>query len=156
MEKSQADCVQKKAHIQSTKRFLAMKMNPLASWSGIIGFCLFLSSFGASVNAQQEEADVEEILVIAPRVIIDDTERTIIRGGGRVSMSYGVSYADLDLTQPDDRAELEGRVQEAAAQICEILAERFSAGRVTAADCRRQAQSDAMAKVNEVIAAASP
>lgn len=133
-----------------------MRMYSLVSWSGIIGLCLLFLSGTASVNAQEgEEADVEEILVTAPRVTVDESQRTTIRGGGRVSMSYGVGYADLDLTRADDRAELEQRVQDAAAQICELLAERYSAGPFTAGQCTREAQNEAMARVRQAVEAAA-
>lgn len=122
-------------------------------YSGIIGLSFFLSDgFPAIVRAAENPPEIFEIVVTAPRLTVQETVQPFRRG--RVSMSYAVSYADLDLADPEERTELEERVRETAAEICELLTERYSDGRSGLTSCTREALRDAMEQVRVAIAAA--
>lgn len=119
---------------------------------------LFLASALVAVpsTAQEPEewsGDPFEIVVTAPRIEIRETRRPGARGS-RVSASYTVNFADLDLTSESDRVELEERVNEAANEICLLLTERYDEPRATAARCEREAIDDAMSQVQTAIEAA--
>jgi UrcA family protein len=124
------------------------------SWAGVFGICLVLLLPGVPVDtrAAEEPPEIFEIVVTAPRVTVQENRRPL--RGDQVSMSYAVSYADLDLTEPDGRSELEERVRETAEDICEFLTERYSVGR-SSASCTREALRDAMEQVREAVEAAS-
>jgi len=72
-----------------------------------------------------------------------------------VSLSYGVSYAGLNLALHADVMELEKRVNDAAQAACKELGRKYPVSQQTDAECAKQAVDKAMAKVNELAAAAS-
>ena len=72
-----------------------------------------------------------------------------------VSLSYGVSYAGLNLALHADVMELEKRVNDAAQAACKELTRKYPVSQQTDAECAKQAVDKAMAKVNELAAAAS-
>lgn len=74
-----------------------------------------------------------------------------------VSISYGVSYAGLDLASAVGAAEIEKRVNDAAKEACkEIAAKRPLAQFTTSeAECAKAAADKAMVKVHELEAAAA-
>ena len=74
-----------------------------------------------------------------------------------VSISYGVSYAGLDLASAVGAAEIEKRVNEAAKEACkEIDAKRPVALFTTSqAECAKAAADKAMVKVHDLEAAAT-
>ncbi len=119
------------------------------------GLVFLFSVEPAPAYAQQAaaEAPIFEIVVTAQKMRVQETQRPM--GDARVSMNYIVGYADLDLTRPEDRVELEERVRVAAEEICELLAERYPGSQTSAASCTRQALRDALARVAEAIAAAA-
>jgi len=98
----------------------------------------------------QQPTELETVTVLAPRV----TYRTT-RAGDSVlpttleiaEKTATVNYGDLDLTRTADLYTLEERVAEAAARICEQLADQFPDGTPSTPDCTRRATDDAMTRV---------
>jgi len=72
-----------------------------------------------------------------------------------VSMSYGVSYAGLDLVSHAGFLELQKRVTDAALAACKEIGRQFPDSTPSEADCAKAATDKAMTKVNELAAAAS-
>lgn len=107
------------------------------------------------VLSQQQESSgpIFEIVVTSPRVEVLET-RIPMGQGSRVSMSYTVGFADLNLTTESGRGELESRVREAAAEICLALSERYAGSRAGTERCTRQSIDDAMSQVSAAIEAA--
>lgn len=75
-----------------------------------------------------------------------------------ISLSRGVTYSDLDLSQPTDVATLEARVRLAAREACDELDRRYPKEIFEPVpyyqDCVRTAVAHAMAAVRELEAAA--
>lgn len=132
----------------------------MSTWSHRIGVTSLLLLFAVGLlpmpalsQQQQSGGEIFEIVVTSPRVQVQETHNRMGRGA-RVSMSYTVGFADLDLSTQSGRVELEGRVREAATEMCLLLAERYAADRTDATRCTRQAVDDAMPQVQAAIAAA--
>jgi UrcA family protein len=91
----------------------------------------------------------------------DGQEDIIVNGHwGRVpddaqSLSQHVSYADLDLSYAQDRAELRHRISLTARYLCDQLGESDS-GSIVQPDCREAAVRDALARVGTVEAHFAP
>lgn len=73
-----------------------------------------------------------------------------------MSVSYGVSYAGLDLASAAGAAELEKRVNDAAKEACKEIAAKRPLEQFTTseADCAKTAADKAMVKVHDLEAAA--
>ena len=92
---------------------------------------------------------IEEIRVEGPRRV---TRESLPFGQGeQVSLSYNVSFADLDLRQNSDVREFEKRIETAADEICTQLEELFPLGSPSKRDCARSATHKAMADARTVI-----
>ncbi len=101
---------------------------------------------------------IQEVTVQASRVVEQKQVGRTASGVPIVDMSlaYGVSYADLDLTSHAGVVQLEKRVNDAAQQACKELSRQFPL--VTTpndADCAKMAADKAMPKVHELAAAAA-
>jgi UrcA family protein len=72
-----------------------------------------------------------------------------------ISMSYGVSYAGLDLVSHAGVVELQRRVTEAALAACKEIGRQYPDSAPSEADCAKAATDKALMKVNELAAAAS-
>ena len=74
-----------------------------------------------------------------------------------MSISYGVSYAGLDLASAVGVAELEKRVNDAAKEACKELADRrpFQQFTTSEAECVKAAADKALVKVHDLEAAAA-
>jgi UrcA family protein len=72
-----------------------------------------------------------------------------------VSMSYGVSYAGLDLVSHAGVLELQKRVTDAALAACKEIGRQYPDSTPSEADCAKAATDKAIAKVNELAAAAA-
>ncbi len=107
---------------------------------------------GSAVLAQQ----VQEVTVQASRNIEKHQVGRTSSGVPIVdiSLSYGVSYAGLDLVSHAGVMELEKRVKDAAAQACQELNRQYPIDADKTADCTKAATDNAMVKVREVTAAA--
>jgi UrcA family protein len=94
-----------------------------------------------------EEGNDDRITVVAPRI----TRERARRGSGSllqvesVEQTAVVDFTDLDLGRTADMFVLEDRIREAAAQICEELAQRYPQGQPATSVCVQRAVDDAMA-----------
>ena len=76
------------------------------------------------------------------------------RNGSPETLSERVSYADLDLTLAADRAELNGRVQRAAADVCKQVGAEPTGFQNLSSSCEKVAVNGAMSQVRTAIAQA--
>jgi len=110
-----------------------------------------------SVMAQQTSDILEEIIVVAPRLVTrEEVGRTA--SGSKVeliSLTRRVSYADLNLATHADVMELEERIDATAKLACDQLAEMFPLSDPNTPDCVSEAVAGAKARVDEAVAAAS-
>jgi UrcA family protein len=72
----------------------------------------------------------------------------------QISLSYRVTYADLDLATKDGAKALEKRVQEAAMAACKEITKLYPLATPDDTTCAKKASDDAMVKVHEAVAAA--
>jgi UrcA family protein len=74
----------------------------------------------------------------------------------KLSLSYGVNTADLDLATQDGPMALEKRVKDAAKAACEELDQKYPLLRLTPSseDCAKAAADKAMVKARELVAKA--
>lgn len=72
----------------------------------------------------------------------------------QVSLSYRVSYADLDLASKDGVAAMKGRVEEAAMAACKEISKLYPMATPDDYSCAKVAAQQAMVKVHEAAAAA--
>ena len=111
-------------------------------------------SFGSIAVAQ----DLQEIVVTGKGVATQPAGKTA-SGVPIVDMSitYGVSYAGLDLTSAAGAAEIEKRVNDAAKDACKELSAKRPLQQFTTseAECAKSAADKAMVKVHELEAAAA-
>jgi UrcA family protein len=102
--------------------------------------------------------DLQEIVVTGKALTVKPAGKTA-SGVPIVDMSitYGVSYAGLDLALAVGAAEIEKRVNDAAKEVCkEITAQRPLLQFTTSeAECAKAAADKAMVKVHELEAAAA-
>ncbi len=114
---------------------------------------LVATAFACNVLVAQQ---VPEVTVQASRVVEKQAGRT---ASGvpilDVSLSYGVSYAGLDLVTNAGVMELEKRVNAAAVQACKELSKQYPISAQSDADCAKAAADKAMVKVHELAAAAA-
>ena len=111
---------------------------------------LFALSTGGSAIAQKntQPQELETITVVAPRITYQ-----VKREGGSVipkevtiaKKTAVVSYADLNLSRTADLYTLEDRIDKAAAQVCQELAQELPDGEPNVTVCTRRAADDAMA-----------
>lgn len=100
--------------------------------------------------------NVEEITVQGTRVLDE-------KNAGRnsvgiplvdVSLSYGVSYTDLNLASQYGPIALEKRVRDAAKAACEEIGRKYPLSTPSDEVCTKTATDKAMVKVHELVAAA--
>jgi UrcA family protein len=82
-------------------------------------------------------------------------ERLPLGRGQQVTLSYTVTYGDLDLRQTTGVRELENRIGAAANEICAQLEELYPVGEPTKEVCARRAIDRAMADAKPAIDAAA-
>ena len=71
-----------------------------------------------------------------------------------VSLSYGVSYSDLNLASQYGPIALEKRVHDAAKAACEEIGRKYPLSTPSDEVCTKTAMDKAMVKVHELVAAA--
>jgi UrcA family protein len=106
--------------------------------------------------AQQAAGPMEEVTVVAPRLVRHEAGRT--SSGSRVelvSLTRHVSAGDLDLTRHADVLELRKRINDTAREACDYLAEMFPFASAQSPDCVNKAVDDAMAQAQKAIDAAN-
>ena len=89
-----------------------MKINVAGKLSAIAA-CIACSLAGAQ--------QLDEVVVEAAPIVKNAVGGGPAPGYYKVAMSSRVSYADLDLSKPDDVAKLEQRIKEAATEVCNAL-----------------------------------
>jgi UrcA family protein len=111
----------------------------------------FLCSIAAAQNA-------DEVTVTASRVLTETPAGHTASGIpiNDISLSYGVSYAGLDLASHSGATELEKRVHDAALAACKEISRQRPLDHLTPDDagCARTAADKAMPEVHERVAAA--
>jgi len=108
----------------------------------------------ALVSSVAVAQDITGVTVQATRI---PTKEFRVSGGIPIvtmSLSYGVSYADLDLASRAGAAELEKRVHDAAMAACKEIAKQLPESTPSVAECADKAAGKAMIKVRELEAAA--
>ena len=122
--------------------------------SGIAVSAIASLLVGASAIAQQ----VEEVPVTATRTLDEKPAGHTSSGIPLIdiSLSYGVSYAGLDLATHSGAVELDKRVTDAASEACKEISRQRPLAILTPDDasCARDAAKTAMVKVDELVAAA--
>ena len=121
-----------------------------------IGIGMIVSISAGRIAVAQ---DVQEIVVTARGDVAVKPEGNSATSVPIVTMSisYGVSYAGLDLASAVGAAELERRVNEAAKQGCKDISAKRPLQQFTPseADCVKSAAAKAMVKVHELEGAAA-
>jgi len=122
----------------------------------MLAACACLSASGpALAQSEEEEAEVQEIVIIAPRPITTETSENV--PGGRkeavISLKMVAQYSDLDLAKPDDAERLMVRIHSVARDACKYLDRLYPLD--PDPDCERRAVADAKPQVEKAIAAAA-
>ena len=111
---------------------------------------LFMVS-GIAAAQSAKEVKIQAQRVINAKVIAH------ITGGGKIielTLSYPVSFADLDITSVSGAAELEKRVKDAARAACEEIGSKYPGATPSDAVCAQKAAAKAMGEVRKLVAAA--
>ena len=98
--------------------------------------------------------ETEEVTVRGPGIQATEVERSAT--GVPVVMftvSYKVSYEDLDLTTAEGMAELTKRVEDAAKQGCREIGQAYRTAQPSDWLCARHATREAMDEVRQLVAA---
>jgi len=104
-----------------------------------------------SMAAQDAEAEIEEIVVTGRRIITRTVSRTPVGATlNEMTLSYRISYDDLDLRSSAGRSELERRVNDAALAACKEIGRVYPLAEPNDAECARIARSRAMYRVHEI------
>jgi UrcA family protein len=115
-------------------------------------------AFAQKADPVQTQASQEQITVVGPRVVRGRTRgvRRDTHGMGYydlLTMTRQVSYADLNLARSEDAKTLERRIDQAADEICEELANAPPTA-PKSADCVHRAIESAMKDVHAAMAKA--
>ena len=109
------------------------------------------AAFASQALAQQiEGVNVEASRSMKERIGTADSGAPI----NAISLSYKVSYADLDLATSAGAKALEGRVNAAALAACKEITRLYPDANPGDAACAKRASTEAMVKVRELVAAA--
>lgn len=110
---------------------------------------------GAAVGVGAVAQEKEGITVTAsraPEVKVVEPERGSIMQ--TVSLSYGVTYSDLDLNTTEGKQQLKARVRQAAEDACEELDRQYPMAEPKGARCVGAAVDGAKDQVRTAVAAA--
>jgi UrcA family protein len=112
---------------------------------------------GGAAIAQESRETLEEITVVAPRLVTREVVgRTAV--GGKVeliSLTRRVNYADLNLENHADAMELEKRIDDTARESCDQLAKMFPLSDPNTPNCISEAVASAKAQKDKAVAAAT-
>jgi UrcA family protein len=118
---------------------------------GIALGLLASAAFASQASAQQiEGVTVEGSRIVKERIGTADNSAPI----NSISLSYRVSYADLDLATGAGAKALEGRVNAAALAACKEITRLYPNASPDDTACAKKAAKEAMVKVSELVAAA--
>jgi UrcA family protein len=114
---------------------------------------LFAAALASSVVVAQqtEEVSVQASRIFAKQAGRDPAGIPIMN----ISLSYGVSYAGLDLVSSAGVVELEKRVNDAALKACEEINHQYPVSVESNTKCAKEAVDKAMVKVHDLVAAAN-
>jgi UrcA family protein len=108
------------------------------------------------VMAPARSEQLEGVNVEASRVVKETVGRAPnLAPINEISLTYRVSYADLDLATKEGASALDKRIHEAAAAACKELGRFYPLATPDDSTCAKKASADAMAKANEAVAAAA-
>ena len=126
----------------------------------LVGFCTRIDPALAQAEDESQAGTViDEVVVRAPMSREIVTRRAMGSGEKIIEIRRSVSFADLDLSKPDDVLELEQRIEMVARQSCEKLEEMFpfeqddDAAKVRR--CTREAIRGTEDELRNVVAAAN-
>ena len=117
--------------------------------AGASAAVLMVSGIAAAQNAKEVKIQAERA--------INEKVTAHITGGGKIielTLSYPVSFADLDITSVTGAAELEKRVKDAARAACEEIGSKYPGATPSDAVCAQKAAAKAMGEVRKMVAAA--
>jgi UrcA family protein len=120
-----------------------------------IAACFALT--GDAARAQDSTGVQEEVTVVAPRTVTREAAHGS-QGATRdelISVTYRISYDDLDLSMHADVLELQKRIDETAQEACDLLSKRYPLGEPSTSVCVKQAIEKAKAQANEAVLAAN-
>ena len=98
----------------------------------------------------------QEVVVQATRIVTTTVGRDAATGApiNNITLSYGVSYAGLDLASYAGVTELEKRVNDAAQTACKEIGRQYPHSTPADEECAKAAAKKAMVKVHELASAA--
>jgi UrcA family protein len=134
--------------IDMNRKFSRICTNYMAftTVAGVLGGLLAAS---VPVFAQ----DREVITVVAPREMVKTVGQSAIGAPIKeVSLSFMVSYAGLDLTNPSDYAEVEKRINDAGAEACKQLDQLYPLEKADRG-CAAKAANTGMAELKAIVGA---
>ena len=108
-----------------------------------------------SPAAAQKSEEVVEVIVVETPVVVTRDVRTGREQFEVSEIRRSVSYSDLDLTLHKDVAELKGRIETAAQEVCKKLADENPQLRNPDPTCIRNAVDSATEKMDVIVAAAN-
>jgi len=110
----------------------------------------------AAIASDARAQQIEGVDVEASRIVKEQVGTAVnLAPIYSISLSYRVSYADLDLGTTAGAAALEKRVQTAAAAACKEVRRVYPEADPGDSACAKQAVDEAMVSVREVVAAAT-
>ena len=131
-----------------------MTSNVGALRAGCLALVASLTIESGAAQAQQNAA-LEEITVVAPRLVTRPAGRT---GAGSkvelISLTRHVVYKDLNLTLHSDVMQLEKRVNDVASEACDTLAKMYPLSDPNTPNCIEQAAKGAKTQIDLLAAAA--
>jgi UrcA family protein len=117
----------------------------------IVAVALIGTAVAGTAVAQQEEG-ITITASRAPKVeVVEPKPGSIMK---TVSLSYGVSYSDLDLTTTEGKEQLKARVRQAAEDACNELDRQYPFSEPKGLRCVGATVDSAKGQVHDAIAAA--
>ncbi len=110
----------------------------------------------AGVARAQQAGTLEEITVVAPRLVTRQAGRTAAGSNVElISLTRHVVYSDLNLTLHNDVMTLEKRVNDVAKEACDTLAKMYPLSDPNTPNCVEQATKEAKAQIDKLAGAAA-
>ncbi len=110
----------------------------------------------AGVARAQQAGTLEEITVVAPRLVTRQAGRTAAGSNVElISLTRHVVYSDLNLTLHNDVMTLEKRVNDVAKEACDTLAKMYPLSDPNTPNCVEQATKEAKAQIDKLATAAA-
>jgi UrcA family protein len=118
---------------------------------GALAASVLVGGFASAMTAEEIQVSAARSV---PKVVGRDANGSTIID---ITLSYGVSYAGLDLASATGAAELQKRVADASKTACEELARQHPLAnfQTDTAECTKSTIAKAMVQVKELVAAAS-